>query len=387
MLELRDPARPLLGRGTLSDQLPPRRRVVLRQKRLQRDLGEVRVAVVRLAIGVGELHRLDHRVHELPTRRVHRGKVEAAQQRQRLQQHGPLPPRPSLVQRPAVVVERRRRLVARLPRCHVRAREDAPMPLAGDVHHLGLGEVVGNGVGHEPLAPGGAGGFYARGPVCPPARAKPVVGRGEVEVAEERVRRGRRAVRQPGRGRRRPLGAEVVGEPRDRVGDARQHRMAVPRIADRRGQRLGHVQRAVVAQQQHPAVERPRHHRRQQARPRHQSQAQPAEVPDRRPGRRHPLRAKHPHLAVRRAKDHRQVARGAVQVRLHHLQDQPHDHGRIEGVAAALEHAHAGGRRDPVGRGADAEGAADLGAGGEAHSVSVRFRGGRARRAARRPAG
>ena len=52
-------------------------------------------------------------------------------------------------------------------------------------------------------------------------------------------------------------------------------------------------------------------------------------------------------------------------MRLDHLQRERGRAGRIEGVAAALQNAHADRGRDPVGRGDDPEGAFDLGTGGE----------------------
>jgi len=50
------------------------------------------------------------------------------------------------------------------------------------------------------------------------------------------------------------------------------------------------------------------------------------------------------------------------------LDDLQHETGRdrgVEGVTAALEHAHAGGRSQPVGAGHDTEGAENFGAGCE----------------------
>ena len=46
--------------------------------------------------------------------------------------------------------------------------------------------------------------------------------------------------------------------------------------------------------------------------------------------------------------DHRHVAAGAAQVRLHHLQREGRGDARIEGVAAALQDAHADRGADPV---------------------------------------
>jgi hypothetical protein len=67
----------------------------------------------------------------------------------------------------------------------------------------------------------------------------------------------------------------------------------------------------------------------------------------------------------------RRLAAGAVQVRLDHLQHEAAGHGGVEGVAAALEHAHRGLRGEPVGGGSDAERAGDFRAGGE-HAAECR---------------
>jgi hypothetical protein len=48
-----------------------------------------------------------------------------------------------------------------------------------------------------------------------------------------------------------------------------------------------------------------------------------------------------------------------------HLQREAGGDGGIEGIAALFEDRHAGRGREPMGRGDDAEGAEDLGAGGE----------------------
>jgi hypothetical protein len=45
----------------------------------------------------------------------------------------------------------------------------------------------------------------------------------------------------------------------------------------------------------------------------------------------------------------RHLAAGPVQVRLDHLQHEAAGHGGIEGIAAALQHAHGGLRGEPVG--------------------------------------
>ena len=57
-----------------------------------------------------------------------------------------------------------------------------------------------------------------------------------------------------------------------------------------------------------------------------------------------------------------QVAAGAVQVRLDDVQHEPAGDGRVERVAAALEHGLRGGRGEPVGRRGHAERAPQRGA-------------------------
>ena len=51
----------------------------------------------------------------------------------------------------------------------------------------------------------------------------------------------------------------------------------------------------------------------------------------------------------------RHLAAGAVEVRFDHLEHETGGDGGVEGVAAALQHAHAGGRGEPVGAGDHAE--------------------------------
>ena len=88
---------------------------------------------------------------------------------------------------------------------------------------------------------------------------------------------------------------------------------------------------------------------------------------DRRARRRRPLAADHLGLAAPHVvEDDRHVAARPVEMRLDDLQREGGRDGGVEGVAAALQHAHADRGRDPVGRRDDAEGAVDLGTGGEA---------------------
>jgi hypothetical protein len=89
---------------------------------------------------------------------------------------------------------------------------------------------------------------------------------------------------------------------------------------------------------------------------------------------------------VRLAPDEdRRLAERAVQMRFNHLQRKAGGGRRVECIAALFQNAHADGRSNPVGRGDDPEGAADLGPGGEgAHRVSPKsLRNAHARRGAR----
>ena len=85
-------------RPALIDQLRALRRVVVRQQDFGRHHRLRRVAVVLLAIGEGELHRLDQQMAIVRARRPHRLQVEARHQRDGLQLGRPLGPEPALVE-------------------------------------------------------------------------------------------------------------------------------------------------------------------------------------------------------------------------------------------------------------------------------------------------
>ena len=80
-------------RGHLGDELPPRGRVVVAEQPVEVD---VLVPVVGVAIGHGELERLEDGVCADLVRRVEALVVETLEDLQRLQQHRPLPPRTDL---------------------------------------------------------------------------------------------------------------------------------------------------------------------------------------------------------------------------------------------------------------------------------------------------
>jgi hypothetical protein len=81
------------------------------------------------------------------------------------------------------------------------------------------------------------------------------------------------------------------------------------------------------------------------------------------PGRHRALAADDFGLAAAHVvQNQRRVAAGTAEMRLDDLQGEGGGHGRVEGVAAPFEDAHADGGRDPVCGGDDAERADDLGA-------------------------
>jgi hypothetical protein len=186
-----------------------------------------------------------------------------------------------------------------------------------------------------------------------------------------------RSIRRPAvgkidRGRARPLPAKHVGHDADRLTNAARHRVAVLGIADRRPQDLAERHRPVIAQQPHPGTERSRHRSGEQPGARDQIEAELAEPRDRRGLGCNTLPANHVAAAIGLAPhQHRRLTERAVGARLDHLQCEAGGGRRVERVAAFFEHAHADGRSQPMGRGDDAEGAADLGSGGKAGHFSL----------------
>ena len=253
------------------------------------------------------------------------------------------------------------------------------MRAARDVHHLGLLQVAGDRVGHEPLVvrlPGGLDLGLAAGPRRLGLGQDPRVRGGQVRVPEPGTGGGRRAAGQVDLGRTRPVLTEGVGDPGDRRARGAQYRVAVPGVADRVLHHVPGPEPAVPRQQQHPGPERRGHAGGQQARAGHQVQAQVAEDVQRGRGRRRALPAQHERLAAGGVvADHRHLAARAVQVRLHHLQHEAGGHRRVECVAPLLQHRHAGRRGQPVRGGHHAECASQLRPGGERRSAGhVRLR-------------
>ena len=198
------------------------------------------------------------------------------------------------------------------------------------------------------------------------------VGLGKRRVGEQRAGLRHLAVGQIDRGRSRPVLAEQLLDGLDGGGGALDQRMAVARIGDRGRQHVAQPHRAVVAQQQHPGVERAGHAGREQAGAGHHVEAFAPVMRDGGAGRRRALAADHLGAAALHVMDDdRHVAARAVQMRLDHLQREGGGDAGVEGVAAALQHRHADRGGDPVGRGDDAEGAVDLGPRGERIGIDV----------------
>ena len=133
-------------------------------------------------------------------------------------------------------------------------------------------------------------------------------------------------------------------------------------------------QGSVVPQQQHPGVEGPRDHRRQQTAARHQIEPEVAIMGDGGASRGRALAANdldRPGTGI--VQYDRNFAAGTVQVGLDHLQHEPGRDGGVEGIAAPFQNRHAGRRRQPMGRGDDAEGSSDLRTGGEGQSLVPRI--------------
>ena len=137
-------------------------------------------------------------------------------------------------------------------------------------------------------------------------------------------------------------------------------------------QHVAQLGTTVIAQEQHPAVEHTRHHRGEETRPRHELEPEGAVMGDGGPCRCRTLPADDlDALSCRTPEDDRHVAAEPVLIGLDHLQGEGCRARRIEGIAALLEARHGDGGGDPMGRGDDAEGALDLGPGGEHHGMRI----------------
>ncbi len=168
---------------------------------------------------------------------------------------------------------------------------------------------------------------------------------------------GARPSGQPERRRGRPVVGEQLRDLRNRGGGRRQERSAVARVADRIGEDLAELHRAVVAQEQQPRIDGTGDRGGEPAGAGHEVEPLGAEVLDGRRGRCRTLPDEDDGHSGRfgGGEDADQIAAGSVQVRLDDVQHEPAGDGRVERIAAALEHGLCGGRGEPVGRRGHAE--------------------------------
>ena len=154
---------------------------------------------------------------------------------------------------------------------------------------------------------------------------------------------------------------------------ALHQRIAVLGVAQGGLQHVAQAHGAPVAQDHHVGLEGAGDAGGQEARARHDVEAETvAVVGDGGACRRRALAADHLGRRAAGLADHdRHVAAGPAQMRLHDLQREGNGDPGIEGVAAALQDAHADRRADPVGGGHHAEGAVELGPGGERSGIDV----------------
>ena len=364
-----DDARPQLQRGALADQPAPSGRIILGEQGRQRHLHEIRVAVIGLAIGEGELHRLDDMVDEFGTGRAHPGEIDAFEDLQRLQEGRTLAPRADLEDLPVVIGHGGRRLIGRLVIRHVLRGQQALVAAAGGIHHLLRAAEAVHRLGDEALVPGVIGALDLLLPVAALGFSlgeDALVGLGRGLVGEELARLRHVAAGQVDRARCRPFIAEEVGQLPDRIRDARQHRVAVLEIADRGFENVAQLEPAMVAQQRHPAAEGAGNDGGEQARARDQVEAERLIGGDGGRLRSRALRAERLDLPRFSRIEHGwHVAGRSDEMRLHHLQHEGGGGAGVEGVAALFQHRHARGGGEPVGRRHDTEGAEDFGAGRE----------------------
>ena len=355
--------------GFSAHQAAARGVVALAEQYRHRHLAEVGVAVPGLAIGKGELGALDDGVQELRALRPHCREIEAGEEGELLEEDRALAPRAGLGHAIAVIVVAERRLVARLEARQVVRREHALVAAPGAVEHLVRAAEALDRLGDEAAIVRRARGLDLLDaiPTCSLRFLEDaLVGVGKAWVLEEAAGRWRLAALEIDRGRARPGAREKLGDPRDGVAHHLRHRIAVARVVDGRLEHVAQGLRAVVAQEQHPAVEDARHHGGEEPSTRNELETERAVMRDgsTRGGR--ALAADHlAALALRTPKDDRHVAAEPVLVGLDHLQREGRGSRRVEGVAALLEACHGDGGGNPVRRGDDAEGALDLGPGGE----------------------
>ena len=270
VLKAGNDARPHIERGLVADQLAPLRHCRPGDSNwLSGTSQKFGVAVIGFAVGKGQFHRLDHDMDEFRPIGVHGRRYRSP------------PAMPAIAATPAPAPRRRSwqrssrdshsvtgfSIVAdQLAMSWALSTPLCLMPLASMTSARAeiILDLLGDetAIEHRPAPPRSA----ARGPDLPSASlSSRVQVLANCRIAEIGMGRGRSAARQPGLVRRRPFLAEELAHFGDGLrrraaasdGPARHSGSPAPAPSRR-------LQRAIVAQHQHPAVERAGHHRRQQ---------------------------------------------------------------------------------------------------------------------------
>ena len=145
-----------LHRRILANQLAPLRVILIRQQRPKWHRNEVGIAVIGLAIRVGELGAFHQGVHEFGAIRIHRADIEPVQQGELLQEHRSLTPRAALQNGVPVILVRDRVFHRRRPASKIVSREQAAMPAPRHIQHVGGSEELVHRLRHKAAIPGSA---------------------------------------------------------------------------------------------------------------------------------------------------------------------------------------------------------------------------------------
>jgi hypothetical protein len=289
-----------------------------------------RISVVGLAVGEGQLHGFGDGVDVLRGVVAERGHVEAVQDLQHLDQHGPLAPEAA-----------RDELAGPEGRPHGRLEPHAKLRQVFPREQPALGGVIARDRGRDVAAiEGVAGGGEARHPAGP-AGGTILVGEvreGATEVGLDEALTGARrpaSGQEDRRGRRPPpvRGLVVADDPRNEW----PHREAVPGALDRRLRDLREPERAEVLERRDPRIRRAGHDRSQEPL-RHVPAAPVSEVLERGAARPDPQPGDRRHGAPLRLVEHdRGDSRETDDVRMHDAEADTRGDPGVDRIAARLE--------------------------------------------------
>ena len=336
----------------------------------------LRITVVRLAVGKGELRALDDGVQVVGRVVAHALQVEAVEQAELLQEHRSLRPRTALVHIDPAEVDAARRLRRRTPRCHVVHGQQPGVLLAAGVEQR-VGDEADDALGDRTAVERVARRLDA---ALAPAAGRLLGGhhraqrRREVRVAEPLAHA-------------RDAAAGAVDRRRGGIALQEQLRLVLGAAAEGRidrkalfgqlyggGQDVREAQAAETRHRARPSVQGRRHAGRQVAVTGNQVDAVLPAVVDGERRRRATHAADRERFALRRRIDEgRRLAADPVRVWLQQVQADAHRRRRVDGVAAPLHDVHAG-RRGQIVPGRDHVAAGhDLRAGREVAHVPSSF--------------